>query len=682
MKIWHKGLAVLVLVAMVLQSLTMFASAKLPVNLYLSQVQSLALANNTAFTKKYNEILLEQVKYEDAVRSVTEKQKNMSTFRWSFLLSFEFPESPNLSESMEFLFKPLTIQNNITTLTHEMNDLKYEVLATVSQLYMDCYILQEQVAFNEEMLAAAEEDLVRVTFLAKTQPEYEAEQERLETRVGTLTSEVALQLRNFENAKIALGAEMDADYTTGYIFRNCLEELNISRSNLDSLINHTLANSQEYFELQIGTYAATLNMDLAERKMTSEYGGYMNMITPYLSQIRRGVEVDSAAFQLSYGSFLTAIDSRWQGYYKIFWFIKISKELMKGELDGIRYVEDEPYYLYTAAMDYATARDEQETGMETISTQVRLDFENIITAHNAYTSAVELTDQMAEDLEQLVMLNRLGEVDGDEVNAKQEEYQAQQLDTLGMLADYNELLIAYDRLTTGGITALLTGASLDGDTGTGGNMLGSSTSNDDPYYYISTRVDDLLVQVGVNIPEDFEIAVTDFELWYEGTQIGERTPVDQVILHLAISAENDENTLDIRFYNEDEYVQTCQIDAMTQKGALNFNIPEDLAVSTEIAVGTFETSYNATVGTMTFTVTPETGLGITGFRLLDSQGNWIYNETPLSTEESLTYLQVMAEDLSSLVVELYDSDDSLLYTGWLDVNSMDVLANKEVEEGG
>ncbi|MFI3312370.1 MAG: hypothetical protein R3Y62_00645 [Eubacteriales bacterium] len=679
MKIWHRITACLVLASLVLQSLTMVTSAKVPVNLYLSQVQSLALANNDAFTRKYNEILLEQVKYEDAVRSVTEKQRNMSTFRWSFLLSFEFPEKANLTESMEFLFKPLTIQNNITTLTQEMLDLKYEVIATVSQLYMDCYILQEQVAFNQEMLASAEEDLERATFLAKSQPEYEAEQERLDARVSTLTSEVALQLRNFENAKTALSQEMEIDYSTGYTFRNCLEELSIDRDDVTRLVNHTLANSQEYFETQVASYAAQLNMDLAEQKMTSAYGGYMNMITPYLSQVRRGVDVDAAAFQLAYRSFLTAIDARWQGYYKIFWFIKISKELMKGDLDGIRYVEDEPYYLYTAAMDYSTARDTQESTATTISTSVKLEFENIITAHNAYTSAVELTEDMADQLEQLVMLNRMGEVDGDEVNAKQEEYQTQQLDTLGMLSDYNEMLIAYDRLTVGGITALLTGASLDGDSGSGGDMLGTSISNDEPYYYITSRVQDMLVQVGVNIPDEFEITVTDYELWYNDTQIGTRTAIDSPILHLAIAAENDENMLDIRFYNEDEFVQTCAIDAMLPKGPLDFNIVEAEEKVEEKVVGTFTTDYNVVLDTMTIAITPEDGLGIASYRITDSQGNWIYSETPLSTDTSLVYLQLMAEDMSTLVVELYDDGGTLLYSGRLNASAMDILAIVEGE---
>lgn len=350
---------------------------------------------------------------------------------------------------------------------------------------------------------------------------------------------------------------------------------------------------------------------------------------------------------------------------------------MKGELDGIRYVEDEPYYLYTASMDYDSARDDQDSEMTTISTEVKLEFENIITAHNAYNSAVELTAEMAEDLDQLVYMNLLGEVDGDEVGEKQEEYQAQQLDTLGMLSDYNELLLAYDRLTCGGITKLLNGAALDGASGSGGNMLSTSLSNDDPYYYITSRVSDMLVEVGVNIPFDFELEITDFELWYAGTQIGERTSVDEPIVHLSIAAVNDENMLDIRFYNEDEYVQTCIIDAMTQKGALNFVIPEGLDSITEKAVGTFTTSYNETLGTMTISITPTSGLGITGYVLSDSDGNYIYSSEAISIDESLTYLQLLSEDLEALVVDLYGTSDVHLYNGYLDVNTLKVMAYLE-----
>lgn len=681
MKVRRKGITWLLLLAILLPAVSLRAEgAQRTKSLYITQAQKLALSADTSFTKKYNEILLEKVKYEDAVRSVREKQRNMSTFRWSPLLSFKFPEKPNLSESLEFIFKPASIQANITTLTHEMNDLKYATIGKVNEMFSKCYLLQEQIAFNEEVLTGAQSDQKRVELQSKADPAQQAELDRLSKRVEKLIGDLSLQRRNFETAKKTLSDEIKLDVTTGYIFKDCLETLNITRTDLSGLVNHTLSQSQELFEAKMATQTAATSMDTAERLMRSFYGSNMNMLNSYLTQIRQGADVDKAAFQLDFRKFLEIVDKPWQGNIRIL-FIRIPKEWFKGQLSGIRYVEDEPYQLYTACMEYQSALSNQKSVEKSIKTQVEADFEGIITAHNAYRSTLKEMNAARSELDRLGLLNKQGKVDGPEVTAKQEDYQQLQMDALGMLSDYNELLTAYDRLTCGGITLLLSGVSLEGDVGAGGDSLSNVSEIDGPYYYMESQVQDMKFVFGVSIPEEFEPAISHYELWYAGRQVGSRTEITKQVSHLKLAFQNDAQTMEVRFYNDDAFVDSCEIDISVPRAALKLKSSSPPETETERSVGTYQIASQGAMGLSKLTLSPKTSEKIASYRLLNQQGSAVYSDEPIPAGQPLTYLGLLAQNLESLSLEFYDKDGELLYTGRLDTTTMQIMI-KITAKGG
>ena len=82
--------------------------------LTVSQAKNLALKNSRDYKSVKSDITLLQVKYEQAVKSIALKKHNMTTFRWTPLLSFKFPEKADLTEEYEFTYKPLQIQSDIT----------------------------------------------------------------------------------------------------------------------------------------------------------------------------------------------------------------------------------------------------------------------------------------------------------------------------------------------------------------------------------------------------------------------------------------------------------------------------------------------------------------------------------------------------------------------------------------
>ena len=120
---------------------------------------------------------------------------------------------------------------------------------------------------------------------------------------------------------------------------------------------------------------ALLELNTNYDLMKSQYGSKMNLIDSYINQARRGEKLDSAAFRKKYDGLLEAVDEPWQGSFRIL-FIRIPKEWFKGEVDGIRYVEDEPYVLYESALNYYDLYSEELSTRKELTSQVKESYES------------------------------------------------------------------------------------------------------------------------------------------------------------------------------------------------------------------------------------------------------------------------------------------------------------------
>ena len=108
------------------------------------------------------------------------------------------------------------------------------------------------------------------------------------------------------------------------------------------------------------------------------------------------------------------------------------------------------------------------------------------------------------------------------------------------LAEYNELLYDLDATTCGAVSPYFDSASVSTDAGSGADsyVVDDATV---PHYYIYTDISDLVFRVRPGNPGGFlNPAITDFEIWYAGTQIGERTPADQQLRHLGARLPGDQ----------------------------------------------------------------------------------------------------------------------------------------------
>ncbi len=639
--------------------------------LRLEQAQRMALSVSSDISKQNNKIILKKMKYVEAVDGIRAKVKNLRSFRWSPLLSFKFPQKLDLTEEYDLNIKPLTIQTEIDTLRHGLDDLKYEVTHKVNSQYYEVYLLQETIGFIEDQLASAQEQHERNQAGLRAGNATQTDVDRSQTSVDTLTKKLSSTMREFENAKTKLSELIGVDVTVGYTFANGFKTADIPRDQLEALTQYTLDHDQSFYEAKAATSTALLNVNSYESLMRSQYGGKLNYIQTYINMAKQGMDVDYGAFQIKYKEMLAALDEPWNGEIRILFF-SFSKEWFKGEIDGTRYIEDEMYAVYTACMEYGNAKKDQDALEKELRAQVRDTYDAVVTGWNTYETLRDLADKSGETLERLLLLNRIGKATYTEVADEQEAYQTAQQDALDALKEYNDTLSEFDRLTCGAVSKYLKNTGMALDAGEGGDAYAVLDPISDPYYYIYTSVADLTFYIGVGIPEGFEPAIDSYEIWYAGTQIGERTTVGTELRHLTLDYQ-DTSTLTIRLYNGDTYVDECEVDASVPRDVLDI---EQTAPPQET---------ERVVGTYTVNTTLQGGVSVSELKLdvnaaenasyytLTYDKQSVYTTEQRSVRESFSYLTLLITSLDDVTAGLYDRAGNELMRVRFDTSTQELV---------
>lgn len=643
--------------------------------LTLEMAKKSALANSPKMEKLESELNVKEVSLKQAIKSIKVKKKNMSTFRWSPLLSFKFPEKPDLAEAYEFEFKPIQIQAQIDAVKHKMTDQTLEIYEEISNLYVEIVVLEDQIAFEEARLDALHETLLKNRAKLKLGEATKSDIDTMERSLKTLNDKIASDRRNLTTKLKKLSEKIGMDVTTGYTFVNPMIEAKIERSNLKALTEYTLAHDETYYEVSLDASTSLISLRTNYRLMEGQYGSKMSYISDYVNQAIAGQKLSQKAFKKQYEAFLSAIDKPWQGNIKIL-FLRIPKEWFKGQISGIRYVEDEPYALYEAALAYQDALLEKQNEEQSLREQVEDSFNNLISMRNAWQSLVEQVEEGKKSLAAEEVLNRLGELTYEEYASSLADYEETQKEMYEALADYSQALYSFDRLTCGGVTALLEGTTADLNAGSGGESYVEEAYADGAYYYIKPIIEQQEFRMGVSIPSDFELEISHFELWCDQIQIGGRTPIGQAIQHLGLSVDQISEAK-IRFYNNGQFVDDCIIDPDVYSGPLK--IVKDYTIREEqgLEIGSYTVEVHTTTGMISITLLPNPSEEIGYYRIKNQEGAYLLGDALLPIETSLRHLSLVQGSEETLTIEFFDKGQSLLYTGYMEPRSLQLFRNQE-----
>lgn len=643
-------------------------------SLSVTQAKTMAMSDSSSYQKLKNKLALSKVKYQEAVKSIRLKKKNMATFRWTPLLSFKFPEKPDLAEEFEFTYKPIQIQSEINSLRHEMSVVQYEVYEAVGNKFTEVYTLQETIAFYEEQLKSREETLKRNRARFLVGQANANDIASMEKAVRSLEHKIAGKMREFEKAKGKLGEMINLDVRSGYRFLNPYMETDMSRADLAAIWEHTLAEDQNFYEVKAATQLQRIALDTNYSMMRSQYSRKMDRLDSFLHTVKSGGKINSDALKAQYDKMLEDVDAPWQGNIKIL-FIKIPKEWFKGQISGVRYVEDEPYILYTNILEYQAAVEEEADAKKELLDTVEDSYDTVITAKNAYDSLKEEVDSLKKDVDAAWLLNKAGALSFDELSALLEMYEENQMALLETLSVYTQALYSLDGLSCGAVTSMMYAAGTNLKAGRGGDSLVEEEQIDGASYFIRTCVEDNIFEIGISIPEGYELEITSFELWIDGIQVGERTGLDQRLRHLALDKEQTEKVI-LRLYNGDTFVDDCVIDPSEYEGPLEVVRGCQRKETESLVVAKYQV-HTEENGIMSITMIPEAGEEAPSYYSLENQeGKQLFGGSLIPIEQPFTYLSLLNGSLEELKVRFYDSSQGELYQAEFDTSSLKVKKEK------
>ncbi len=643
--------------------------------LTLRACRALAIQNSSDYESCEDAVISKQAAYESAVKALKVKEQSMKQFRWSPLLNFKFPTSPDFGQASEFQYKPVSLQYDIMVAQHKMQDKAYEITEKVNTIYVEIVVLQRNIAFNERRAEAYDTGLKKNQARVRTGEAKQADVDKLEKKLETVNDKIASDRRTLEADLQKLSKMLEMDVTTGYTFETPFIETTIDRTMLPALITYTEDRDETYYEACIAATTAKAELNTNSGLMKKKYGGDYNMIAGYVSGALNGNQINKKAFKADYKSFLSKIDSYWNGKKRIL-FIKIPRLWFKGDMDGTRYIEDDPYALYQNVLDYASAAKDEKAAKEDLDQSVTDAFNNYISVRNSYANADRELKKAEEQLKKDEMKNRLGQLSFEEYDSELESYEELQNGLLDAMKLYTTTLYSFDRLTCGGISAILSGTDADMQTAVVGESYIEENTADGAYYTMKSIIQKQEFELSIFVPDDFPTDITDFELWVDNVMVGDRTAKDKKLRHLQLVTES-VTEVKLRLYNGDEFVDDCVIDPSEESGPLKITTGFDIKKDDPEEIGTFELNISEVTGLVELKIKPEDDK-VRKYKVLTEQGKAVGSEDMMDINKPLKHLTLLRDSLPDLSIELYDESGALLCTGRFDVQN-GILRREEAE---
>ena len=353
---------------------------------------------------------------------------------------------------------------------------------------------------------------------------------------------------------------------------------------------------------------------------------------------------------------------------------------MKGQIDGVRYIEDEPYALYENALEYQDVLSEQQAIKKELETQVKDSFEAVVTARNSYLKLDEQCRESENNLVKEQLLNSMGELSFEEYTDSRNQYESQQIERLEALELYSSLLFSFDRLTCGAVSEYFksTGSLLEGTVG-GNSYLVEEEEVEGAKYYIQSMIEDNMFEFGIYIPDDMEIDISHYELWIDNYVVGGKNQCDKTFRHLTLTLTGEERVF-VRLYNGDEFVDDCEIDPSEYQGALNiknYEIKKNEEAMRRV-IGSYSIQKKEEMGLVDILLKIDGVEEIQYYTIQNEAGrSLISEEKKIPVTDGFTYLGFLPTELENLKIECFDSEETKKYTAYFNSLTYEIYVLEE-----
>lgn len=646
----------------------------------MAQARLQAYRNSTRIEQLEGKLETKAAQLDQAIKTIQMKKDRMSTFSWSPLLSFTFPTSPDLADEYEWMTKPQSIKYEIDIINHQIADQKFEIYQQVNTVYLDIVMLEKEIELNEQKVEVLNKAIAKSKLKLLIGQATQDDIDTMTSKRNSAESKISSASRNLISRKKRLvKLTKNNSIYMDYSFESPFVKSNMSRSEtLHKLIDYTLDHDETYYEAKIAETSARVSLTYTYDLMAQQYSSSdMSIIRGYYNAALRGEEIDAKAFKAKYKEWLTAIDRYWTGKKRILFF-RFPKIWFKGQVDGSRYVEDEPYALYEYALEYQEARLEAESVKDDLTTQVEEAFDNYISVKNSYEESVDQVNAAKDQLSKDLLLNKTGKMTYEEYEASLDNYETLQNEMFEAMELYSSTLYEFDRLTCGAVSEYLEKGDLDVNAGDGGESVLIEENVTGSHYYIEQIIQNEEFRLRIQLAEELTGVITDYELWCDDLQIGERTAIDKTLRHLALALKN-VGAVKIRFYNDGEFVDECEIDPTALSGELEITTAYHVAETQKLEVGTYSCNINGTTGFTELSLSPEEQEGIGYYLIRTSEGEYLLTSEPVASATTFRYLSVLEPDLGTVTIEFYDASKNKLYEGYFDTTNLKLMKKQEAQ---
>lgn len=528
--------------------------------LTLQDIRTLAVENSTGLQNTKIDLVKKQIELRQAKEGIADTIKKETTIRFSLLFNIQFPEKHGMPKEIELLTKVPEIENDIAILNEKKKSESLKSQTSGEQSYYDVLLAQHNEQTIEkrlEELKQSRETMDRQVKLAKAK---KTDLEYIEDSIASLEKEREKNIILQNDKQTKLAGILGKENFLGYHVSEEILQTSFNRTQLEEITNYALQHDFELYQKRQARILAEKETDVVMGIYKNVYSKYMTDVESYIKN-HENIKIDYEEFIARYQTTLDNIDSPWYGSYVInliFFKIYIPKEWFKGEYSGTRYMEDEKYQLFLTLVERDKAREEEK------QTEKQLK-ENIQTAYTTLKTIESSIQQMENNLEQSEIRysekledNRKGIVLFTELESARESLYQQQQSLYETKIDYAKALSSFNNQTAGYVNHYLGIAEIEEENyQIGESIMGEAT------WHIKTNITDYNFLFSVSIPEEY--GVDSYQLYYEGTAIGEKTPITETLTHLAVTYGNS-TMLTAYFYEGNQLKYTAEIQGLQYDG--------------------------------------------------------------------------------------------------------------------
>ena len=187
--------------------------------------------------------------------------------------------------------------------------------------------------------------------------------------------------------------------------------------------------------------------------------------------------------------------------------------------------------------------------------------------------------------------------------------------------------------------------------------------------------------MGLNIPENFEVSLTRYELWVDDILVAS-AKIDKTIKHFCFDLDGSEKVF-LRFYEDDKQVCDYPIDPSQYSGKIDIINGYKIVPKEEkpvIKLGEFMVTKNSSEGTASFTFTASEVLDKADSYRLSTKEGQILSGGDTKNGQAMKYLSILADSMEQLELSVLDEQGNVIAKGNPDTDSMTVQGTMEGDD--